>query len=138
MLVKPMADEPYTCAMKKKYWRVYVDAEGESHLEEADVDLVLTDYAPPAPSLFASAARPAAGFAYLGASPSWDSGWHPAPRRQLFVLLRGALEGKVSDGRSVRLEAGDVILLEDNSGRGHMSRVVGDENVEALVVVLPD
>lgn len=124
--------------MKKKYWRAYVDADGDSHVEETSVDLVLTDYAPPAPSLFVSATRPAAGFAYLCAPTSWDSGLHPSPRRQLFVLLRGTLEGQASDGRSVRLEAGDVILLEDTSGRGHTSRVVGDEIVEALVVALPE
>lgn len=124
--------------MKKRLWRAYADADGESHLEEAEVDLVLTEYAPPAPDLFVSEPRPAAGYAYLSAPPGWDGGWHPAPRRQLFILLRGVLEGEVSDGRSVRLEPGDVFLLEDVSGRGHTSRVAGDENVEALVVVLPD
>ena len=124
--------------MKKKYWRVYVDASGESHLEEAAVDLALADYAPPAPQLFVSAAGPATAFGYLAAPPGWDGGWHPSPRRQLFILLRGILEGEVSDGGSVRLEPGDMILLEDVSGKGHASRVVGDEMVEALVVVLPN
>lgn len=124
--------------MKKKHWRAYVDANGESHLEEVDVDLLLSDYAPPAPALFVSAPGPAAGCGYLAAAPGWDGGWHPSPRRQLFVLLHGILEGEVSDGRSVRLRPGDVILLEDLSGKGHASRVVGDEKVEALVVVLPD
>lgn len=102
------------------------------------MDLVLTDFAPPAPRVFVSGARPAAGYLYLSAPPGWDGGWHPSPRRQLFVLLRGTLEGEVSDGRSVRLEAGDVILLEDTSGRGHTTRVVGDDNAEALIVALPD
>ena len=124
--------------MKKKLWHAYADASGESHVEETDADLVLTDFAPPAPRLFVSAARPAAGYVYLSAPAGWDGGWHPSPRRQLFVLLHGSLEGEVSDGRSVRLDAGDVILLEDTSGRGHTTRVVGDDNVEALIVALPD
>lgn len=138
VVVSPGWRSAYSSRMKKKQWRAYLDANGESHVEEADVDLTLTDYAPPAPRLHVSAARPAAAFAYLSAPPGWDGGWHPSPRRQLFIVLHGVLEGEVSDGRSVRLEAGDVILLEDTSGRGHASRVVGNENVEALVVVLPD
>ncbi|HKC20254.1 MAG TPA: cupin domain-containing protein [Candidatus Dormibacteraeota bacterium] len=122
--------------MKKKYWRTYVDSQG-SHAEQIETDLVLADYAPPAPPLFVSAPSAAVGFAYLRLPAGWDGGWHPTPRRQLFVLLRGTLEGEVSDGRVIRIEQGDVVLLEDTSGAGHSTRVVGDEDTEALVITLP-
>jgi quercetin dioxygenase-like cupin family protein len=52
--------------------------------------------------------------------------WHPAPRRQYVVSLSGKWEIECSDG--VRLfKAGDVMLAEDLTGRGHVSRVVGNE-----------
>jgi hypothetical protein len=35
------------------------------------------------------------------------------------------------------MEPGDVILLEDTSGRGHTTRVVGSDDAEALVIALP-
>jgi quercetin dioxygenase-like cupin family protein len=122
--------------LKKKYWRTFADAQG-SHAEQVDIELVLADYAPPAPPLFVSAPAAAAGFAYLRMPAGWDGGWHPSPRRQLFVLLRGTLEGEVSDGRVIRLEQGDVVLLEDTSGIGHTTRVVGSDDAEALVITLP-
>lgn len=123
--------------MKKRYWHAYADAQGESHVEELETELILSDFAPPAPQIFVSPATPAAGFAYLHAPVGWDGGWHPSPRRQLFILLRGGLEGETSDGQKIKMQSGDVILLEDTFGRGHASRVIGSDAVEALVVALP-
>ena len=33
---------------------------------------------------------------------------------------------------------GSAVLLEDTAGKGHRSRVIGDEDVLAIVVQLPD
>jgi hypothetical protein len=81
--------------VKKKYWRTYVDSRGDSHAEQTETELTLTDYAPPAPPLFVSQPSPAAAFVYLHAPSGWDGGWHPTPRRQLFVQLKGSLEGEL-------------------------------------------
>jgi hypothetical protein len=43
----------------KIYTRLYSDADGESHFEEVEVDLALTDYAPPAEPLGLSCFTPA-------------------------------------------------------------------------------
>ena len=128
----------YPAAMKKRFWRSYVDPAGQSHAEAAEVEMTLSDFAPPAPPILVSTPVSAAGFAYLRAPSGWFGGWHPAPRRQLLVVLRGALEGEWSDGSRIRMEPGDVILLEDTREPGHSTRVVSDEDVEALVVALPE
>lgn len=123
---------------KLKYTRIYSDTEGLSHVEDLELDLVETNYAPPAPPLLASAFLPAVGYHFGGAPIGWIGDWHPAPRRQVFVYLKGEIEVEVSDGTSRRLGPGDILLVEDTWGRGHCSWVVGNEEVLAAVIVLGD
>jgi hypothetical protein len=47
------------------------------------------------------------------------------------------LEVQVSDGEVRRLSAGAVVYLEDTEGKGHTTRVVGDEAVSGVFVQLP-
>jgi uncharacterized cupin superfamily protein len=52
--------------------------------------------------------------------------WHNAPRRQYVIMLSGQMEIQVGDGTVKRFGAGDVLLAEDLTGRGHTTRVAGD------------
>ena len=53
--------------------------------------------------------------------------WHPAPRRQFVIILSGGLEIGFEDGSRHRFGPGDARLVEDTTGKGHTTRVVGDE-----------
>jgi quercetin dioxygenase-like cupin family protein len=75
---------------------------------------------------------------YFYAPTGWFGDWHPAPRRQLFVALAGELEVTVSDGEARRIRAGDVVLTEDTTGKGHTTRVIGDTPVRSVIVQLAD
>jgi hypothetical protein len=37
-----------------------------------------------------------------------------------------------------RLGAGDILLMEDTTGKGHATRIIGDEDALAAVVQLAD
>jgi uncharacterized cupin superfamily protein len=50
------------------------------------------------------------------------------------VILRGRLEVQVSDGTLRRFAPGDLVLAADTTGRGHLSRTVGDEPIDALFI----
>jgi hypothetical protein len=81
----------------------------------------------------------------LGARPDWTKGlpatqiafrvwpvgefldWHPAPRRQFVIILSGQLEIGLGDGSKQVFGPGDARLVEDTTGRGHTTRVVGNE-----------
>jgi len=81
----------------------------------------------------------------LGQTPEWTKGlaatqisfrlwprgefldWHPAPRRQFVIILSGRLEIGLGDGSKHVFGAGDARLVEDTTGQGHTTRVVGDE-----------
>jgi len=49
---------------------------------------------------------------------------HPAPRRQMAVILRGTLEVETRSGLTRRFGPGDLVFLEDTEGSGHITRVV--------------
>ena len=117
-----------------KYTRYYADERGESHIEDVEVELTSRDFAPPAPPLHLSPIMPATGIAFVRFPAGWVGDWHPTPRRQFFLFLAGELEGETSDGERRRYRAGSVALLEDTTGKGHRSRVVGDGEVLAAVV----
>jgi quercetin dioxygenase-like cupin family protein len=53
--------------------------------------------------------------------------WHPAPRRQFVIILSGGLEIGFEDGSTHRFGPGDARLVEDTTGKGHTTRVVGNE-----------
>ena len=124
--------------MKVTYWRCYTDEAGESHGEEVEAELILRNFAPPAPPMYLSEMLPATGVAFVRFPAGWYGDWHPTPRRQYFFFLVGAVESETSDGDRRSHGPGSVVLLEDTAGKGHRARVVGNDDVLAAVVQLPD
>jgi mannose-6-phosphate isomerase-like protein (cupin superfamily) len=121
-----------------QYVRIYEDHDGLSHFGDVDVPLSLADFAPPAPPLLVSTVTPATGAGFVTFPAGWRGDWHPAPRRQVFYVLAGEIEAETGDGETRRFGPGSVVLVEDVTGRGHCSRVVGDVDVVAGVVHLPE
>ena len=62
-----------------------------------------------------------------------NEGWHNAPRRQYVIVLSNHMEVRVGDGTVRRLGPGDVMLAEDFTGQGHISRAVGSPLVWVTV-----
>ncbi|MHC4664654.1 MAG: cupin domain-containing protein [Planctomycetota bacterium] len=119
-----------------KYTRLYTDAEGESHFEDKEVEMEEMIFAPPAPPLKLSDFIKSSKFTFLGADPGWFGDWHPAPKRQFMIYIQGEIEAEASDGEVRRFGPGSVTLVEDTTGKGHRSRVIGDEEVILAVVQL--
>jgi len=118
------------------YIRLYADDRGESHFADIEIDLELTDYAPPAPPLSLSSFTPATQFGFMNALAGWSSDWHPTSKRNIFFVLTGEWEVTASDGESRRFAPGSVLLVEDTTGKGHSSRVVGETDSLAAMVQL--
>jgi hypothetical protein len=64
--------------------------------------------------------------------------WHPAPRRQLVIHLSGRLEIVLRDGTSHVFGPSSARLMDDVTGSGHLTRVVGEEPVLQAVILLAD
>jgi quercetin dioxygenase-like cupin family protein len=118
------------------YTRLYTDAQGESHFADVEIDLALTEYAPPAPPLELSSSTPAKQFGFMNAPAGWSSDWHPSSMRNIFFVLKGEWEVTASDGETRRFSAGSVLLADDTTGKGHSSRVLADSL--AVMVQLDD
>jgi len=99
--------------------RVYSDDRGETHL--ADLEIELSDAGEIG---HLSQALPAKSIVFRTNKTDYDYDWHTAPARQFIVLLDGAIELEVSDGGRRVFRGGDVLLMEDISGRGHRTRNV--------------
>jgi hypothetical protein len=62
---------------------------------------------------------------------------HIAPRRQFMVCLRGLVEVTAADGQKRTLKPGEFALLEDTSGKGHITHAAGKEDHVALALPVP-
>jgi len=100
-----------------KTFRLYTGPDGQSRIEPIDL------------------ARTAEWTKGLAATQiafrEWPVGqyldWHPAPRRQFVIVLSGQLEIGLGDGGKRVFGPGDARLVEDTTGKGHTTRVVGNE-----------
>ncbi len=112
-----------------KIVRLYTGTDNESHFEDIDVEMNQQGVDQ------VSALQPSHGIIFRSAPASHRSSYHTAPRRQYVITLSGQVEIETGDGTVRRFGAGDVMLAEDTSGRGHITRVVGDQ--PRLYVFIP-
>jgi len=123
--------------MRVKYTCLYADSGGESHFKDVEVEFQETDFAPPAVRANVSSFIPATECGFVTVLPEWYEDWHRAPQRQFLFYLAGQVEVKASDGEVRTFGPGDIVLAEDTTGKGHVSRVVGSVEVLNAVVRLP-
>lgn len=63
--------------------------------------------------------------------------WHNGPRSQLGFTLNGRAENETGDGTVTRPVAGDMAYIDDVTGRGHVTRGLGDRWM-LFVTVAPE
>jgi hypothetical protein len=64
--------------------------------------------------------------------------WHTGPARQFVITLSGRSEVEVSGGVHVQAGPGHINLIEDTTGKGHITRNFGPEDRIALTIPLAD
>jgi hypothetical protein len=114
-----------------KITRLYVDAKGETHFEDVEIPYERDDA-----SGRTSKRLPATGIIFRETPASYDYDWHNAPRKQYIINLDAAVEITVSDGEVRRIGPGEVFLVEDTTGKGHISRAVNKQLRHSIFVTL--
>ncbi len=119
------------------YTRIYTGDDGLSHFEDFDFDYEALAGAqtPTAPGVSAASASPGnVQGAVFRRFVLGNSSNHPAPRKQYAVVLKGSIVIQTGDGEERRFGPGQVLLLEDTTGEGHLSTFSHDEPCKCLVV----
>ena len=62
--------------------------------------------------------------------------WHNPARRQYVVTLTGRGDVEIAGRQKISLSPGRVILLENVTGRGHITRSFGSEDLTFFIVPL--
>jgi hypothetical protein len=119
-----------------KFWRVYSGGDGHSHL--AELPMVMKPFTDKEGAHGEGTPLQSAAIAFRVSPPGYELSWHCAPRRQYSISLSGTAEIEVGDGTKVRLGPGDVVLAEDLTGQGHITRVIGHEPRVYAIVPLAD
>jgi len=115
------------------YLRIYPDKEGYSNFEKRYVELETKGYASPAPSLNTSK-QGSADNSFLVLPSGWYGDWHPNPARQWLILMTGKCEFEAGDGERIICKVGDIVLLDDTTGKGHLIKVIGEEAVRIAAI----
>ena len=98
---------------------LYEDVDGQSHFRDIEVEWVEEGRGGKLSERF-----PATGIIFRQGPPTYELDWHPAPRRQYIINLDAGVEITASDGEARIIGAGEVVLVEDISGKGHLSKAI--------------
>ena len=117
--------------MGMKYTRIYTGSDGKSHFE--DVKVPLQDAG--SGNLISGPVK-AKEIIFRETSGDYYLDWHNAPRRQFIITLDGKVEIEIGDGTSRQFGPGDILLAEDATGQGHISRAVNNQPRTSIIVIL--
>jgi hypothetical protein len=118
------------------FYRLYTSADGNSHFSNEEILFSKLEGGPAA--LTASRIGDVKNAMFLKLKAGATEPYHVAPRRQLMICLRGIVEVTAGDGDKRRVLPGQFVLLEDTTGKGHITHAVGPEDHVALAFPMPD
>lgn len=102
--------------------RMWTGSDGNSLFEEGEIEIGLGLHGP-------ASGLPIAvhelSFQETGSGGSFE--WHQDPQPQFVLTLSGTVEFEVRSGAKFRINPGDVLLAQDDTGSGHRWRLIGDE-----------
>ena len=123
---------------KLSYVRVYTGTDGITHFADEQLTLTSSGASGAEAQLTVSPIGDVKGATFASLKAGVTEDWHVAPRRQFMVVIRGTVELSVADGQKRRFVPGQFVLLEDTTGKGHVTHIPGPEDHVALAVPVPD
>ena len=112
--------------------RLYTGSDNQTHAEEVELK-----FTPGNPNEVAKMLPVTSAELHRGAAGR-VSDWHRGPRRQYVITLSGQGELEVAGGKKIPSGPGHIEMIEDTTGRGHITRVVGTEERVTLQLPIAD
>ncbi|WP_027387826.1 cupin domain-containing protein [Chryseobacterium gregarium] len=100
-----------------KITKILSDENGESHFEDLEIPLVNQGEIG-----FLSEDIQVKKLQFRTVSADYDYNFHCAPQKQYIVLLDGGVEIETSSGEIRKFQTGEILLVEDTSGKGHKTK----------------
>lgn len=116
------------------YVHVYADNAGASHFREEHFEFIPGRDIDS--SLHVLGTKGGATLLRLKAGAVED--WHNAPQAWFLIVLQGKSAVTTSDGQVRQFGPGSIVLLDDTTGKGHQTRVVGKIDHIAAVIPIAD
>lgn len=113
---------------------IFADDQGETHFRTIEIAFEMRAFAPPSVSVQVSAAVPTTTSLFMIAPLGWDKEFHATPRKQFCVMLKGKLTVSATDGETIQMGPGDILLVNDAASKGHLSTIRGIENAAFMFV----
>ena len=114
-----------------KFTRLYSDENGDSHFKDVDVTLIDQGEIGKLSEEFQ-----VSKLQFRENTANYDYDFHNAPARQFIILLDGEIEITTSLNEIRRFKAGEIILVEDTTGKGHKTRNVTKQTRKSLFIKL--
>jgi hypothetical protein len=112
--------------------RMYAGADGQSHVEQVNVNFPAVAAA--SPTNEPSAPVKVTSAYIVRVAPGFVEGRHNADARRYVVPVSGRAEVEVGGGQRFSVDPGRIYIAEDLTGEGHTFRVVGGDDWVALFV----
>lgn len=139
---------PATATRVLSFTHLWSDANGVSHFRDEKLGFeaatpenptagTASRTNPDPEALVALPLRGATGATFLYLKRGAVEDWHKAPRRMYLIAVQGMSEVTASDGEVRRFGLGSIVLMDDLTGKGHITRAVGDVDHIALTIPVP-
>jgi hypothetical protein len=114
-----------------KITRIFSDEKGETHFEEIEIPLIDQGEIG-----FLSENMDVKKLQFRTVSADYDYDFHCAPQRQYIILLNGGVEIETSLGEIRQFKTGEILLVEDVSGKGHKTKNLEKKERTSLFIHL--
>jgi len=114
-----------------RYTRLYSDDNGDSRFEDVEISLSNNGIIGNLSEVY-----PVKSLQFRENAPNYDWDFHTAPARQFIVLLDGEIEVTTSLGEARVFQGGDILLVEDISGKGHKTRNIKQQLRKSIFIKL--
>jgi len=116
------------------YWHLYSDDKGVSHFKDETLPFKVLGQPGMANPPAAASLEGAKGATFLLLHAGQTEDWHRAPAKQFLIVVHGASQVTAGDGTVKEFHLGDIVLMDDTTGKGHITKNLGSTDHIALVI----
>ncbi len=111
--------------------RIFTGEDDKTYFEDVEIEL---EEGGPIGKL--SKMQKATGVIFRETPAEYDYDWHNAPQRQYIIMLDAGVEITVGSGETRIINPGEVLLVEDTEGHGHISRALKAQPRKSVFITL--